>query len=143
MNGAIGVGNDKRALKIVRGKVPELGNVVGDVQSTQGGERRLRAQERDVWDTRRIQDSKLASGVCVLRNINKRSCAKPITRISQLSAKGHQWFLQYLPSSRARSPSFQAIYKRVNRKKNQEEERERSMGHGFGTIQVLGVERFD
>ena len=90
MNGAIGVGNDKRALKIVRGKVPGLGNVVGDVQSTQGGEGRLRAQERDVWDTRRIQDSKLASGVCVLQNINKRSCAKPITRISQLGTMGHQ-----------------------------------------------------
>ena len=43
VNGAIGIGNDKRALKIVRGKVPELGNVVGDVQSTQGGEGRLSA----------------------------------------------------------------------------------------------------
>ena len=138
MNGVIGVGNDKRALKIVRGKVPELGNVVGDVQSTQGGERRLRAQERDVWDTRRIQDSKLASGVCVLRNINKRSCAKPITRISQLSAKGHQWFLQYLPSSRARSPSFQADIetRKQKEKKKKRESDQRVAGLGrFGYLE--------
>ena len=107
-----------------------MGNVVGDVQSTQGGERRLRAQERDVWDTRRIQDSKLASGVCVLRNINKRSCAKPITRISQLSAKatsGSYMLLRFdtfpklTPCEGARFPNWEMSSGMCNRLKEAKE----------------------
>ena len=85
-----------------------------------------------------IQDSKLASGVCVLRNINKRSCAKPITRISQLSAKATSGSYSTSPLRERGLRASRQIYKCVNRKrkKRKRESDQRVAGLGrFGYLE--------